>query len=84
MACRSEERAISAASSIPIEVGYDNIEVAVLDLADFESIRSFAAKWNNRPLHCLALNAGLSKSSKVPDRTKQGSFQFFKKIIHNY
>eukprot|EP01038_Epipyxis_sp_PR26KG_P008539 gene8539-11541_t len=72
MACRSEEKAVNAANSIPIEVGFDNIEIAVLDLADVESIKSFASKWGNRKLHCLALNAGISKSGTVVGRTKQG------------
>lgn len=34
-------------------------EVMLLDVSSVQSVRSFAQKWNHRPLHCLVNNAGI-------------------------
>ena len=73
MACRSLERAESAAASIRVDVdpgrSHGDLEIARLDLADPQSIRDFVAAWSpDRPLDVLVNNAGvmaLDRSSNV-------------------
>jgi NAD(P)-dependent dehydrogenase (short-subunit alcohol dehydrogenase family) len=72
LACRSPVKAEAAAANIRNTCPYASIEVGVLDLADFDSVRTFAATFMHasprddvcgpnapRPLHILVLNAGV-------------------------
>ena len=80
IACRSLEKGERARSKMS---NPENVEVRQLDLADLNSVKHFCDDWGpKRPLHCLALNAGVQKSKRalggesidcalVP-RTKQG------------
>eukprot|EP00596_Hydrurales_sp_CCMP1899_P010416 CAMPEP_0119040344 /NCGR_PEP_ID=MMETSP1177-20130426/10235_1 /TAXON_ID=2985 /ORGANISM="Ochromonas sp, Strain CCMP1899" /LENGTH=322 /DNA_ID=CAMNT_0007005295 /DNA_START=77 /DNA_END=1045 /DNA_ORIENTATION=- len=76
MACRSIERAETERKLIK----YDDIEICELDLSDLQSVRNFALSWGSKPLHVLANNAGIQKSTKalgndknpIISRTKQG------------
>ena len=56
MACRSLEKAERAKESIKSN---EFIEICELNLSDLGSIKQFASKWGNRPLHVLACNAGV-------------------------
>ena len=72
IACRSLERGKAAVNSL--SVGKENVKVELLDLADFQSIREFCARWDkNRPIDVLCLNAGVQfNDAKYVPRTKQG------------
>eukprot|EP01041_Mallomonas_annulata_P005814 gene5814-11725_t len=65
MACRSKSDAQKAVSSIPISKGRENVEIMQLDLADFNSIKTFSDQIikSNRPINVLACNAGIQLSS---------------------
>ena len=70
-ACRSKERAQKALETL--KSGAENIEIRELDLADLKSVRKFADSWGNKPIDCLALNAGIQTgSTKIPMRSAQG------------
>lgn len=56
MACRSLEKGERAKELIKSN---EFIEVCELDLSDLRSVKKFASKWGNRPLHVLACNAGV-------------------------
>jgi len=63
LACRSQDKGERARSRMP---NPDNIEVKQLDLADLASVSRFCDEWGpTRPLHCLALNAGIQKSKRA-------------------
>lgn len=70
LACRSIERGQQAIKSI--KIGAENIQLCQLDLSDLNSVKSFAKQWGSKPIDCLALNAGISTSSKTPSRSVQG------------
>lgn len=50
--------------------GGGTVSVERLDLADFASIRAFAARWGDKPLHVLVNNAGVMASPLM--RTADG------------
>jgi len=61
LACRSLEKAERARAQMP---NPDNVEVRLLDLADLASVKKFCDEWGPaRPLHVLALNAGVQKQT---------------------
>ena len=70
MACRNEEKAEKARSTIVREsegkLTDDSFEIQALDLASLDSVRSFASNFiaQDRPLHLLVNNAGIM----IPDR----------------
>jgi protochlorophyllide reductase len=66
MACRSRGRAEKAKASIPI--GRENVDVKELDLANLKSVQKFASEWGSKPLHVLACNAGIQKSTNPVGR----------------
>jgi NAD(P)-dependent dehydrogenase (short-subunit alcohol dehydrogenase family) len=73
-ACRSEEKARNAINSLPA-LQRQNAEYMNLDLSDLDSVREFSKQYlnTNRPLHCLALNAGIQTGPKKEATfTKQG------------
>ena len=71
-ACRSKEKALKAIQSIPTDF-QANTEFLELDLADLSSVRNFAKQVGNRPIDCLALNAGIQCAyTNVASRSKQG------------
>lgn len=61
LACRNEENALKAKSKIVSLTKHKNVEYIHLDLASFESIRSFVdvIKNKNLQIDCLINNAGL-------------------------
>ena len=72
MACRNVLKAESAANSIKAEVKNAQLDIRKLDLADLESVNSFAANFmkDYTKLDVLINNAGLMA---IPEsRTKQG------------
>ncbi len=59
MACRSRERGAAALSVVRDELGPDaSVELSLLDLADLDSVRDFADRWQG-PLDLLVNNAGI-------------------------
>lgn len=71
LAVRDERRGKEAAEAILAETPGAELEVLPLDLADLDSVRSFAEDWQGRPLDLLVNNAGIMA---VPERrtTVQG------------
>jgi len=61
MACRSKEKAVQAKTEIEKETGYKGIEIMILDLCSFDSIRNFAKEYQTKgyPCHILINNAGV-------------------------
>ena len=62
LACRSAAKAEPVVAELKAESGTEHIEFMPLDLADFDSVRAFAAAWLARgePLNLLVNNAGLA------------------------
>lgn len=58
LACRSEERGTAALHRAREATGSDDLELRLLDLANLESVRSFAAGWSGS-LDLLVNNAGV-------------------------
>ena len=71
---RAPAQGESAAAAIRGRVPAASVEVLPLDLASFESIRSFPARLGatTRPLHALVLNAGLMTQDRQPRFTAEG------------
>lgn len=61
LACRSKERADDCISSIKTDIPNAKLEFMQLDLADLNSVRSFADEYTNsgKDLHILINNAGI-------------------------
>ncbi|GAA1926100.1 oxidoreductase [Streptomyces sodiiphilus] len=59
LACRSEQRGRAALDRLLAEVPEANAELRRLDLADLESVRTFAGSWGTDRLDVLVNNAGL-------------------------
>ncbi len=59
MACRSRERAETAAGEIYADVGDATLEIESLDLASLESIREFVDRVSNHDIDVLVNNAGV-------------------------
>ena len=55
--------------AVAADIGH-GVAVEALDLSDFGSIRAFAARWGERPLHILINNAGVMASPLT--RTRDG------------
>lgn len=68
MACRSPELAQKALSKVSL--GDTKVDIQQLDLADLNSIKSFASTWKGKSIDCLALNAGIQPNKF--ERTIQG------------
>ncbi|HEY4055476.1 MAG TPA: SDR family oxidoreductase [Kofleriaceae bacterium] len=70
LACRNREKADPVVDEIKRSTGNDKVELALLDLADFASVRAAADEFLARgiPLHGLVNNAGLVTRGM----TKQG------------
>ncbi len=73
LACRSAEKGEAARAKIAADYPAANVQVRVLDVADLDSVRRFAAEFLNdgKPLDLLINNAGVMA---LPDRrtTPQG------------
>ena len=63
IACRNEEKAKKAVSEIQRKSGSTDVQYRLLDLADLESVRNFAAKFlqEETRLDVLINNAGILK-----------------------
>ena len=74
MACRSVERAREAAEGIHVPAGGGSLTVMELDLADLDSVRTFAATYEREfeELHVLCNNAGVMA---VPRRETADGFE---------
>lgn len=78
MACRDVSK--GEAARMAFGTGKDNCEVHELELANLNSIKSFAKKWQNEKIDVLANNAGIQTSTSgfggkenlPPQRTAQG------------
>lgn len=73
MACRSKERGSAAVDRLQEETGVRNAELRIVDLADFASVKSFAAVIEAEcdRVDFLILNAGVLSSSD-PVKTVDG------------
>lgn len=71
LACRSVPLAEAAIQAIG--AGSANVTAMHLDLADLRSVHRFARDWGDKPIDCLALNAGIHTGSRsTPQHTAQG------------
>ena len=78
IACRDEVKGEKARQCIIDEYSKkkgeplknSNIQVSVLDLMNLKSVSTFARQWGNKPIDCIALNAGIQSS--VKRRTVEG------------
>ncbi|PPQ97552.1 hypothetical protein CVT26_002337 [Gymnopilus dilepis] len=66
LACRSEERGVGALEKLKEETSCDTAELWLLDLAKFDSVRSFAQRFEREGgrLDILVENAGILPESK--------------------
>jgi NAD(P)-dependent dehydrogenase (short-subunit alcohol dehydrogenase family) len=73
LACRNEERGQAAVEQVRAEIGDGpgTADLALLDLADLDSVRRFATSWNG-PLDILVNNAGIMA---VPYGTTNQGFE---------
>jgi NAD(P)-dependent dehydrogenase (short-subunit alcohol dehydrogenase family) len=83
LACRSKAKAEAAAMDIRTTCPQASLEIGILDLADFATVRAFAVKYmsstgndcrgadskTTRPLHMLILNAGVMCVSHTDPET---------------
>src|SRR6201996_1254287 len=70
LAVRRPQAAEETAAGIAGSTGNTKVSVRALDLADQDSVRSFAAAWD-QPLHILVNNAGIMALPEL-QRTRQG------------
>src|ERR1700722_15920123 len=70
LAVRRPQAAGQIAAGIAGSTGNTKVSVRALDLADQDSVRSFAAAWD-QPLHILVNNAGIMALPE-PERTREG------------
>lgn len=73
-----------AAAEITASTGNDAVTPALLDVADLESVRSFAARFSAEPVHMLVNNAGIMALPELA-RTKEGrEMQFATNYIGHF
>ena len=77
LACRDEEKAKDAAKDIAAQTGSDKVVVRILDLASFQSVRTFAELFNETEdrLDILVNNAGLSGTYRLTKDGYESMFQ---------
>ncbi|KAG8752981.1 hypothetical protein FRC12_011716 [Ceratobasidium sp. 428] len=69
LACRDEAKAQEAKEKIVAATGSTFVEVEILDLASFDSVRAFVDRWGKREskvVDILINNAGEALCSKLP------------------
>lgn len=59
LAVRNLVAGAAQAAAINSDIGHDHVSAHPLDLSDLASVREFASKWGDRPLHLLINNAGV-------------------------
>jgi NAD(P)-dependent dehydrogenase (short-subunit alcohol dehydrogenase family) len=57
--CRSEERGRRAAEAVRRGTGSGAVRLEIVDVADLASVRAFAGRLGERPVHALVHNAGV-------------------------
>ena len=72
MPVRSHDKGKKVAAEIQAATGNANIRVADMDLADYPSVRRFAAHIHGTPIHILINNAGIMA---CPERRIAGGFE---------
>jgi NAD(P)-dependent dehydrogenase (short-subunit alcohol dehydrogenase family) len=70
LAVRRPQAAAQIAAGIAGSTGNTNVSVRALDLADQDSVRGFAAAWD-QPLHILVNNAGIMALPEL-EHTREG------------
>lgn len=72
VACRDKKKAKQAIAKMETEKGTGSLEIGVLDLASFESVRAFAETFiaQHKQLHVLINNAGVG--TPPASKTKEG------------
>src|SRR6201984_2234224 len=70
LAVRRPQAAAQIAAAIAGSTGHAKVSVRALDLADQDSVRAFAAVWD-QPLHILVNNAGIMALPEL-ERTREG------------
>jgi NAD(P)-dependent dehydrogenase (short-subunit alcohol dehydrogenase family) len=67
LACRNQERAEAARKEILSETNNPEVSVALVDLSDLKSVRTFAADFQKKfpKLHVLVNNAGIYTSKRI-------------------
>lgn len=81
MACRSQDKAESAAAEVKEDYPEADLEIILLDLASLNSIEHFAGKFNERydQLHGLLNNAGIMQT---PYKTTEDGFELQMGVNH--
>ena len=83
LAVRRPQAAQEVAAGIARETGNDGVFVRALDLSDQESVRAFAAAWD-QPLHILVNNAGVMALPEL-ERTAEGwEMQFARNFMGHF
>ncbi|PSS17126.1 hypothetical protein PHLCEN_2v3231 [Hermanssonia centrifuga] len=60
LGCRNEEKGREAVELVTKETSCKTVELGLIDLANFESVRAFAKTYENDPLDILVMNAALA------------------------
>ncbi|PSR98926.1 hypothetical protein PHLCEN_2v4246 [Hermanssonia centrifuga] len=60
LGCRNEDKGRKAVELITKETSCQTVELGLIDLANFESVRAFAQNYENDPLDILLMNAALA------------------------
>ncbi|KAF5355361.1 hypothetical protein D9758_006116 [Tetrapyrgos nigripes] len=73
LACRNQQKGEAAISDIQSSTGFSRMELWIIDLNDFTSVKTFADRFDNEGgrLDILVENAGISPMN-VDERTKDG------------
>ncbi|KAF9560361.1 short-chain dehydrogenase [Agrocybe pediades] len=74
LACRSKEKGLAAVADIKRDTGCSTVEFMRLDLADFDSVKSFVHEFKsqNERLDILVENAAVALYNPEPQFTKDG------------
>ena len=83
LAVRRPQAAGPIAAGIARSTGNTKVSVRALDLADQDSVRGFAAAWD-QPLHILVNNAGIMALPEL-ERTREGwEMQFATNVLGHF
>jgi NAD(P)-dependent dehydrogenase (short-subunit alcohol dehydrogenase family) len=84
LACRDRSRGEAALARIATEAPGTSVELAILDLASLASVREFAARHVNQPLHILINNAGVMAPPKRQQTTDGFELQFGTNVLGHF
>lgn len=83
-ACRDRRRGEAALARLATEAPGTSTELAILDLASFASVREFAIRHLNKPLHVLVNNAGVMAPPKRQQTADGFELQFGTNVLGHF